>query len=712
MATVAGAKREAAVIEFQRRSTPSASAGQPAKLVQEEPSLEEMNKASMRAGAQWTVVIFDPRVEEYEYKWQGQKRKGTNLVCNIVSLKDQRHYCQGRFRKTQKTGPDFDTAAKKYIEGGTFVMSEVVSVDNARPQYNNAPMKVVVDLNMTKMEAAAASTRAPSAVQPALLQQPKMSSIGDVHRWLAEEHVATCTNTDAQRIREAGDVLRSAPMPSQKDVRPLQSKWQVPQTTKDKKARPLPDVIQDLKSRVVEAAQELQRQLAGSAVQPAPTTAVSKCLELHADQLFDVTALVKSCHLPQEHHGRHNISSLLMSICDGSLDETTQLRLFFDTDKPQRGQNFLQVCTEAMAANEAVTILCIKGSHNAAGDVSFVGTSYTRVVKANSDGPKAAELNAKAMLRNLTDEAMTLQTIQAVLSLSDSKTEGANDTLPATLDMIVASDHHTMAVKYCTQAQPAELDNVRVPTEQADAGETLTRPCSQVIALIAASEASRMQDMGTGEYKLVTNNVVDATFPEIAGKGKFAVTSYCNLQTCSELKLNAKSPRGKTCSKAQHALISVSGVVAPESRTTSDGAALPTFLVGGVQILHQSDIDSYRAVMRKLIKHSGLQMSVPVNSVLQQLAVARKRVHGDCTTDESPAKAAKRNEAGAERPGSNVVALMVAEQHGPNDAQEIILQNHMNRGYELERMALAARAEFEGARQAHGALQSSRQSRC
>ncbi|MEC9028994.1 MAG: hypothetical protein VYB74_01755, partial [Cyanobacteriota bacterium] len=120
-----------------------------------------------------------------------------------------------------------------------------------------------------------------SAEPPAILLQrslatkhPTISSIGDVHRWLAEEHVASCTNTDAQRIREAVDVLRSASALSQKQVEPLRSKWQV-QRLRCKKRRPLPDVIQDLTSKVVEAAQELQRQLAGSAGQPASTSLAS-----------------------------------------------------------------------------------------------------------------------------------------------------------------------------------------------------------------------------------------------------------------------------------------------------------------------------------------------------------------------------------------------------------------------------------------------------
>ena len=53
---------------------------------------------------------------------------------------------------------------------------------------------------------------------------------------------------------------------------------------------------------------------------------------------------------------------------------------------------------------------------------------------------------------------------------------------------------------------------------------------------------------------------------------------------------------------------------------------------------------------------------------------------------------------------TSVPVLMIAEQHpdGANDAQDIILQNYMERGYALESMALEARAEFESALQGRG----------
>jgi len=122
----------------------------------------------------------------------------------------------------------------------------------------------------------------------------KIASIRDVQRWLAAEHVVTSSNVDAQRIREATAVLSQCG-PRQEDVRPLQRKWQVAQT-KDKKPRPLGEVLQEFESKVVEAAQKLQQQLAdairlqsdlpsatGSAEQPA---SVNPLMEVSDDPVL------------------------------------------------------------------------------------------------------------------------------------------------------------------------------------------------------------------------------------------------------------------------------------------------------------------------------------------------------------------------------------------------------------------------------------------
>ena len=115
-------------------------------------------------------------------------------------------------------------------------------------------------------QADAPHTEAPSAEKPGF----QMHAIRDVQRWLAEEHIASCSGADVQRIREAVAVL-SRPKPRQEDVQPLQSKWQVAQQ-KDKKRRPLDDVLHEFQGKVIKAAQKLQLELSGSAEQPAAST--------------------------------------------------------------------------------------------------------------------------------------------------------------------------------------------------------------------------------------------------------------------------------------------------------------------------------------------------------------------------------------------------------------------------------------------------------
>ena len=69
-----------------------------------------------------------------------------------------------------------------------------------------------------------------------------------------------------ERIREAAAVL-SRPKPRQEEVRPLQSKWLVDQK-KDKKTRPLREVLDELQAKVIKAAKELQLRSAEQPVVP------------------------------------------------------------------------------------------------------------------------------------------------------------------------------------------------------------------------------------------------------------------------------------------------------------------------------------------------------------------------------------------------------------------------------------------------------------
>ena len=91
----------------------------------------------------------------------------------------------------------------------------------------------------------------------------KLECLKDVRRWMATPEILN-TNLDIGLVKEAVVILSRVPRPRQEDVQPLLSKRGVAQF-KERKNRPLAEVIGELEQRVVNAAQTLQAQLANNA---------------------------------------------------------------------------------------------------------------------------------------------------------------------------------------------------------------------------------------------------------------------------------------------------------------------------------------------------------------------------------------------------------------------------------------------------------------
>ena len=108
---------------------------------------------------------------------------------------------------------------------------------------------------MHRFISSAASSSCGKPEQPPAPSQVQIVSIQDVQRWLAVETVASCNSADMERIKEAAAVL-SRPKPRKEEVRPLQNKWQVAKK-KDKKPRPLAEVLDEFRGKVIKAAQKL-----------------------------------------------------------------------------------------------------------------------------------------------------------------------------------------------------------------------------------------------------------------------------------------------------------------------------------------------------------------------------------------------------------------------------------------------------------------------
>ena len=113
--------------------------------------LSFLNDATRRF-ASWEVSVARPRIEGYTYNWEGRQRTGKLFHCTLVSVPDDTQYCSAEVRKTKGDTPDvLEKALNTYQAGFRFRMSKVALNGKAKPEYNNAACKIVVDLTNTTM---------------------------------------------------------------------------------------------------------------------------------------------------------------------------------------------------------------------------------------------------------------------------------------------------------------------------------------------------------------------------------------------------------------------------------------------------------------------------------------------------------------------------------------------------------------------------------
>ena len=152
-----------------------------------------------------------------------------------------------------------------------------------------APAALSSSGSAARPAATAAPSSSASAERPGTSTTPSnqvsITTRRGVQLWLAEDHVASCTSAETQRIRDAVAVL-SRPKPRKGDLQPLQPKWQVAQK-QHKQPRPLADVIQEFQCKVIKAAQVLQQQLADSAEKPALDGSTTERTDVQNDTAAD-----------------------------------------------------------------------------------------------------------------------------------------------------------------------------------------------------------------------------------------------------------------------------------------------------------------------------------------------------------------------------------------------------------------------------------------
>ena len=120
-----------------------------------------LNHLSVRTGnlSKWDVSISLPRIEDFEYTWQGEKRKSQVFRCILTSLLDPTIYCLAEVRKEKGQSDTLEKAMNTYKDNLHFRMSKVVLSSKDKPEYNSTKHKVCVDLSKTTMEPLLQSAR-------------------------------------------------------------------------------------------------------------------------------------------------------------------------------------------------------------------------------------------------------------------------------------------------------------------------------------------------------------------------------------------------------------------------------------------------------------------------------------------------------------------------------------------------------------------------
>ena len=162
--------------------------------------------------------------------------------------------------------------------------------------------------------------------------------------------------------------------------------------------------------------------------------------------------------------------------------------------------------------------------------------------------------------------------------------------VPAALYMIQKSVHYSMIVNYAPQDLVGDLStkNETEPTQNA----SLARACSQAFALVEATAAGKMEQLGVDGFKLTTT-VKDVLAPTISAK--FTLTAFCTLANLQDFKLDP--PRG---TQKQTALVVISNVL------SSGRADEPVnFIVDSIMLLPRDDVTKIAASMKKLLYYTA-----------------------------------------------------------------------------------------------------------
>ena len=650
--------------------------------------LSELNKASAKTGGSWVVKVFRPFEDKYQYTWQGKPGTGTNLVVTLVSAEDASQYCQANFKKTAKNEAKYEQTKKAMEHGKCFVMSKVGFVDNVKLAYVSCPLKVVVDLSSTTMDACVETPS--SVVQPA----PTATIAGSACLAGNQFFDVTALIQEVQDIKEHANNRSSFvvkiydgstdPDTEKVKVMPLRIYFD---TSSDTATNSAGQPVSGKEMKTL-AEQHLQSKTAISffcisgaqdetgkfcfrstkhtfitAAAGAKAERIKDATELHNLSAADTVAFelqtstaARDWSLEPGKETRLGLLSTFATRATGlaALDhsETIWQCNWVRINEPSTGQKiknqFGNLWLELFCRDDAAGIglyitekAVVKLTNvvdaaefeqmHAEGRLRLPFFSSIKMLrrpsKPSAAQPGFSETIEKAFDCYIVDAAeQDMQEIPSTISIKLLPMLGhsADNVLPAMLVMIRKSEHYTMAVQYISQQVPPELSQVASRTRP---GVTMLRPCGRAIALVLSTKRSKPLPAGAGGYKLVTDDVTDLLHADSAAQPD-ALKKYEITSFCTLNNVTDFKLDPPKHSREQAALISITGVT--NADTDSADQPVKGLLVDDVLLLTPEQAKALRPMLMKMLYFAALAGQI-----------SRKRQREPWTAKENPADAAR-----------------------------------------------------------------------
>ena len=644
-----------------------------------------LNSASVKIGGMWDVYVCRPFEDKYKYVWQGKDREGCNFLCTLVSSEDPSQYCQAQFKKTTANATKYQEALKAYTEGSHFVMSNVGFAPDVKLAYVSSPLKIVVDLSKTKMDACFGASG--SAVQPA----PTATVAGSVNLGTNQffDVTALIQKVDETRQYEnnrSSFVVRiydgSVDNDTEKvKVMPLTVYFDTIASTTSLSSAAQPVSGQSWRALVEEQLQSKKAVsfFCVSGAQDADgkfifrttkNTFLAKSVGTKAQKLNSNAAL----------HNLQDVDTVAFEVQAGKAARDWSTELGTET-RCKLLATFAKTTTGVPELDNAETIWQCNW-------VRITEPSEGQNIKSN-DGTR---LWLPLTLRDESGFIVLYITEQAVLKLANvldaaefeqlhlerrlrfpfwasvkvwRRPSKASAAQPGTMEkknnefdcfIVDAAEQNVteapslrsimllpMLSDSVDSVLPTTLGMIRksehyamavqyitqeIPPElskaasKAVAGVSMLRPCSRAVALVLSTKRSKVAKAGAGGHKLVTEDVVDfLEEASDAAQKKYSLISFCTLETVTDFKLDPQ--RG---AKSQAALISLTGVI----HADTDNAEQPvkSLLVEDVQLLGPGEAEALKPKLNKMFYFAALAGQV-----------SRKREHEPWSPEENPAKA-------------------------------------------------------------------------